>query len=59
MLFYYAFRVRRGSAFKSVGNGVSKMLGFLFKKDPEKENKGMEAAKMAQDKLEPIVPPSK
>lgn len=53
-LFYYLFRVRKRSG-KGLGEKLKPILG-LFKKNPEKENKGFEKAKGSQDKNGRILP---
>ncbi|TVY84470.1 ZEB2-regulated ABC transporter [Lachnellula suecica] len=54
VLLYYLIRVRKGSG-KSVAEKFSPVLA-LFKKDPEKENKGSEKAKAPQDQGGKILP---
>lgn len=53
VLLYYFFRVRKGSG-KKMGERLKPLQG-LFKKDPEKENKGAEKAKAPMDQNEPLV----
>lgn len=54
VLMYYFFRVRKGSG-KGLGEKLAPVLK-LFKKDPEKENKGSEKAKAPQDQGGKILP---
>jgi ATP-binding cassette subfamily G (WHITE) protein 2 (PDR) len=54
VLLYYLIRVRKSSG-KGIGEKLAPVLG-LFKKDPEKENKGSEKKKAPQDPAEKIVP---
>lgn len=54
VLFYYFFRVRKSSG-KGLGEKLKPVLG-LFKKDPEKENKGAEKMKAPQDQGGSVLP---
>ncbi len=54
VLLYYFFRVRKGS-WKGLGEKLKPVLG-LFRKDPEKVNKGSEKKKAPMDQGGSVLP---
>lgn len=52
VLFYYLFRVQRGSGFKRIGASAGKVFA-MVRKDPASKKTGKAKANTAQDKVAP------